>query len=107
MAHHRSLRDPWRDGGWVTAVVITAFALPVLGLGLVETLGFLGVALLAAGAFVALNQAATAIFGRPGRLASIAVLVLAAATGIVSTLPGPLYVVVRLVAPVRTFATRG
>ena len=33
----------------------------------------------------------TAIFGRAGRLASLAVLVLASATGIVSTLPGPLY----------------
>lgn len=48
-------------------------------------------ALLAAGAFVALNQAATGIFGRPGRLASLAVLILGAATGILSTLPGPLY----------------
>ncbi len=54
-----------------------------------RVLGFLAVALLAAGAFVALNQAATAILGSPGRLASLAVLVLAAATGILSTLSGP------------------
>lgn len=84
---------PGATAAGLAAVAITAFAVPVLGLGFVETLGFLGVALLAAAAFVALNQAATAIFGRPGRLASIAVLVLTAATGIVSTLPGPLYVV--------------
>ncbi|RSM75929.1 hypothetical protein DMH04_37105 [Kibdelosporangium aridum] len=73
------------------AVAITAIAAPVLQLTFARTLGFLGVALLAALAFVAINQAVTGIFGRPGRLASLAVLILAVATGIMSTLPSPLY----------------
>ncbi|MER6893563.1 YhgE/Pip domain-containing protein, partial [Amycolatopsis sp. NPDC000740] len=75
----------------LAAVAITAIAVPVLKLGLGSTVGFLLIALLAASAFVALNQAATAIFGRAGRIASLAVLVLAGATGVLSTLPGPLY----------------
>ncbi|TDO33972.1 putative membrane protein [Kribbella sp. VKM Ac-2527] len=75
----------------LAAAVITAIAVPVLGLGFVATLGFLAVALLAAFAFVSLNQAAAAIFGRSGRLASLAVLILAAATGAISTLPSPFY----------------
>ena len=75
----------------MAGLAVTAIAAPVLDLSVAGTFGFLAVALLAAGAFVALNQAATGIFGRPGRLASLAVLVLGAATGILSTLPGPLY----------------
>ena len=82
---------PGATAAALAALAITAIAVPALGLGLAGTLGFLAVTLLAASAFVAVNQAATAIFGRPGRLASLAVLVLAAATGIVSTLPEPLY----------------
>lgn len=82
---------PGATAAALAGLVITAIAAPVLRLGAAGTLGFLAVALLAAGAFVALNQAATAIFGRPGRLASLAVLVLGAATGILSTLPRPLY----------------
>jgi putative membrane protein len=82
---------PGATAAWLAGLVITAIAAPVLNLGVVGTFGFLAVALLAAGAFVALNQAATGIFGRPGRLASLAVFVLAAATGVLSTLPGPLY----------------
>lgn len=81
-----------------TAAVLAALGLslvlaPFLDLGLGRWLAFLGVTLLAACAFVALNQAATAIFKRPGRLASLAVLVLTAATGVVSTIPGPLYAI--------------
>lgn len=75
------------------AVVISAVAIPVLGLHLSAAAGFLGVALLAAAAFVALNQALAAIFGPGGRLASLAVAVLTVATGVVSTLPGPLYAI--------------
>ncbi|GAB3163308.1 hypothetical protein GCM10027258_83460 [Amycolatopsis stemonae] len=82
---------PGATAAALAALAITAIAVPVLKLGVASTVGFLLIALLAASAFVALNQAATAIFGRAGRLASLAVLVLAAATGIVSTLPGPLY----------------
>lgn len=82
---------PGATAAGLAALAITAIAVPVLKLGVAGTLGFLLIALLAASAFVALNQAATAIFGRAGRIASLAVLVLAGATGIVSTLPGPLY----------------
>lgn len=82
---------PGATAAALAGLVITAIAAPVLDLSVASTVGFLAVALLAAGSFVALNQAATGIFGRPGRLASLAVLVLAAATGILSTLPGPLY----------------
>ncbi|WP_406635084.1 YhgE/Pip family protein [Amycolatopsis sp. WGS_07] len=82
---------PGATAAGLAAIAITAIAVPVLELGLGGTAGFLLIALLAASAFVALNQAATAIFGRAGRIASLAVLVLAGATGVVSTLPGPLY----------------
>ncbi|WP_037366869.1 YhgE/Pip family protein [Amycolatopsis orientalis] len=82
---------PGATAAALAALAITAIAVPVLKLGVAGTLGFLLIALLAASAFVALNQAATAIFGRAGRIASLAVLVLAGATGVVSTLPGPLY----------------
>jgi putative membrane protein len=82
---------PGAAAAGLAALAITAIAIPVLKLGVVGSVGFLLIALLAASAFVALNQAAAAIFGRAGRLASLAILVLAAATGIVSTLPGPLY----------------
>ncbi|WP_039912023.1 membrane protein, partial [Amycolatopsis vancoresmycina] len=82
---------PGATAAALAALAIAAIAVPVLGLGFAGTVGFLLIALLAASAFVALNQAATAIFGRAGRTASLAVLVLAGATGVVSTLPGPLY----------------
>jgi putative membrane protein len=82
---------PGATAAALAALAITAIAVPVLKLGFAGTIGFLLIALLAASAFVALNQAATAIFGRAGRIASLAVLVLAGATGVVSTLPGPLY----------------
>ncbi|WP_372669221.1 YhgE/Pip family protein [Amycolatopsis kentuckyensis] len=82
---------PGATAAALAALAITAIAVPVLELGFAGTIGFLLIALLAASAFVALNQAATAIFGRAGRIASLAVLVLAGATGVVSTLPGPLY----------------
>ncbi|MFJ7218863.1 YhgE/Pip family protein [Amycolatopsis sp. NPDC098790] len=82
---------PGATAAALAALAITAIAVPVLKLGFAGTVGFLLIALLAASAFVALNQAATAIFGRAGRIASLAVLVLAGATGVVSTVPGPLY----------------
>lgn len=82
---------PGATAAALAAVAITAIAIPALHLGVGGSFEFLGVVLLAAFAFVSLNQAVTAIFGRAGRLASLAVLVLASATGIVSTLPGPLY----------------
>ncbi|MGH8878672.1 MAG: YhgE/Pip domain-containing protein, partial [Stackebrandtia sp.] len=75
----------------MAALAISAIAIPVLGLGPARALTFTAVALLASFAFVALNQAAVAIFGRAGRLASLAVLVLTGALGVVSTVPAPLY----------------
>ena len=84
---------PGATAAALAAVAITAIAVPVLRLGVGATFAFLAVAVMAALAFVSLNQAVTAVFGRAGRLASLAVLVLAAATGIVSTLPGPLYAI--------------
>lgn len=82
---------PGATAAALAAVAITAMAIPALGLGVAASFEFLGAALLAAFAFVSLNQAVAAIFGRAGRLASLAVLVLGAATGIVSTLPSPFY----------------
>ncbi|MEV0893771.1 YhgE/Pip family protein [Promicromonospora sp. NPDC050262] len=73
------------------ALVISAVAIPVLRLHLSAAVGFVLVALLSAATFVALNQALAAIFGPAGRLASLAVAVLTVATGVVTTLPGPLY----------------
>ncbi|GAB3899429.1 hypothetical protein GCM10029964_085350 [Kibdelosporangium lantanae] len=84
---------PGATAAALAALAITAIAVPILKLGIAGTIGFLLIALLAASAFVALNQAATAIFGRAGRIASLAVLILASATGVVSTLPGPLYAI--------------
>jgi putative membrane protein len=75
----------------LTAAAVTAIAAPVLRLGFTRSLSFLAIALLAAYAFVALNQSVIAILGRSGRHASLAVLLLTVSTGVVSTLPGPLY----------------
>ncbi|MDA3627355.1 YhgE/Pip family protein [Saccharopolyspora sp. WRP15-2] len=74
----------------IGAVVVSAALAPFLDLSFGSWAAFAGVTLLAALAFVALNQALTALFGNPGRIVSIAVLVLAAATGVVSTIPGTL-----------------
>ncbi|MFC3494409.1 YhgE/Pip family protein [Glycomyces rhizosphaerae] len=87
---------PGAAAAGVAALAITAIAVPVLDLSASRGLRFLGVAVLAAVAFVALNQAAVAIFGRAGRLVSGAVLVLTAALGVVSTVPSPLYGIVGL-----------
>ena len=82
---------PGTAAAGLAAAVSTAIAAPILRLGFAGTAGFLGIALLAAGTFVALNQSATALVGRAGRLASLAVLLLTVGTGIVSNLPAPLY----------------
>lgn len=72
----------------VTGVVITAGLWPVLELGFGDAMAFLGVTLLAAAAFMVLNQALVAIFKRPGRFVSIAVLVLTLVVNVISTIPG-------------------
>ncbi|ADD45369.1 YhgE/Pip domain-containing protein [Stackebrandtia nassauensis] len=92
----------------LAALALTVIAVPVLGLGIMRALGFGAVALLAALTFVSLNQAAVAIFGRAGRLASLTVLLLTAATGVISTLPSPLYAVAGyLPTHAATLALRG
>lgn len=53
-----------------------------------DALTLLVVLVLAAGTFTVVNQAAVAIFKRPGRFASIAVLVLTVAGDVVSSVPG-------------------
>ena len=82
---------PGATAAALAAIAITLIAAPLQHLSIVETLAFLGVTLLAAGSFVAVNQAAAAIFGNGGRVASIAVFVLTAATGVISALPSTLY----------------
>jgi putative membrane protein len=53
----------------------------------------LGVTLLTSLTFIALNQAVTAIFRRPGRYVSIAVLVLTLVTSLMSTIPAALHTI--------------
>jgi putative membrane protein len=104
---------PGATAAALAALAISAIAVPVLSLDVPNALGFLAVALLAAFAFVALNQAATATFGRGARLASLVVLVLAAATGILSNLPDPIYTIAAYLPPhgavlaLRAIATDG
>ncbi|GAA4612586.1 YhgE/Pip family protein [Saccharopolyspora hordei] len=75
----------------VGAVVVSAALAPFLDLSFGSWAAFAGVTLLAALAFVAVNQALTALFGTGGRVVSLVVLALAAATGVVSTVPGLLH----------------
>lgn len=75
----------------LAAVGLSAVLAPLLELSFGRWCALLGVSLLAALTFVALNQALVAIFRRPGRHASLAVLVLTIATSVVATIPGPLY----------------
>lgn len=71
----------------VTAATISLALAPFLDLGVGAWFGLLGVAVLTANTFAAVNHAVVSIFGRPGRLASIAVLVLTLAMGVVATIP--------------------
>jgi putative membrane protein len=81
-----------------TVAVLAAFALslvlvPILSLAVGRWFALLGVTFLTALTFMALNQAVTAIFKRPGRFASIAVLVLALVTSLMSTIPSALHTI--------------
>ena len=73
------------------ALVISVIAVPLLDLKATTAVAFLLVSLLAAGSFVAINQALAAVLGSAGRLLSLVLGVLAVATGVVTTIPGPLY----------------
>lgn len=71
----------------IAASALSLLLAPFLHLDPGRWFALLAVALLAALAFVAVNQAVVAIFKRPGRLVSLAVLVLTLATGVISTMP--------------------
>ena len=75
----------------IAALITTTIAVPALHLTLARALAFGLVTLIAAWSFTALNQSALALLGRNGRHVSLTVLLVTAATGILSTLPGPLY----------------
>ncbi|GEL17026.1 YhgE/Pip domain-containing protein [Pseudonocardia asaccharolytica] len=72
----------------VAAALLGLLIAPVLGLAVGGWFALLGVLLLSALAFNAVNQAVVAALRRPGRIVSTAVLVLTLAAGVVSTVPG-------------------
>src|SRR5699024_6496937 len=74
----------------LAGVITSGVLIPFLSLTVAEWFALLGVTVLAANAFMALNHAAVMLVGRGGRFVSLAVLVLTVATGIVSTIPGVL-----------------
>jgi putative membrane protein len=77
----------------LAAITLSAILIPVLHLGAGRWLQLLGVTMLTALTFIVLNQAATAIFKRPGRFASITVLVLAVVTSLTSAIPRTLHTI--------------
>lgn len=84
----------------ITVSVLAAFALSAILMVILDiTVGrwfaLVGVTVLAALTFMALNQAVTATLKRPGRFASIAVLVLALVTSLMSTIPTALHAIGR------------
>lgn len=74
----------------VVAAALSLILLPILNITAAQWFQLAGVNALTALTFVALNHALTAIFGRPGRFASIAILVLTLITSLTSTIPAPL-----------------
>lgn len=77
----------------LAACALSVILIPILDLSVGRWFQLLGVTLLTALTFMALNQAVTAIFKRPGRFASIAVLVLALVTSLMSTIPAALHTI--------------
>ena len=77
----------------LAAVALSVILVPILDLGVARWFALAGVTLLTALTFVALNQAVTAIFKRPGRFASITVFVLALVTSLMSTIPALLHTI--------------
>ncbi|WP_163507561.1 YhgE/Pip family protein [Fodinicola acaciae] len=71
----------------IVAAVLSLVFVPILKLNLVGWLGFFAVGLLAALTFTVVNQAFVAIFKRPGRFLSVAILLWTIATGVISTVP--------------------
>ena len=103
----RRTRDSARGVGWITmrsalpaaaigAVqgVIAGIVLPIaLGYDFSKAMAFFGIAVLAGVAFGLLMQGLSALLGGFGRFIAFALLVVAFAVGIVSTVPGPLAVI--------------
>jgi len=77
----------------LAAVALSLILVPVLNITAGRWFELLGVTLLIALTFMALNQAVTAVFRRPGRYLSITVLVLALVTSLMSTIPAALHAV--------------
>ncbi|MGA5544931.1 YhgE/Pip family protein [Mycobacterium sp. NPDC051198] len=77
----------------LAAFALSAILIPILDITAGRWFELLGVTVLTALTFMALNQAVTAIFKRPGRFASIAVLVLALVTSLMSTIPAALHTI--------------
>ncbi len=75
----------------VSAILLSVTLIPVLHLPAGRWFGLLGVTILTALTFTALNQAATAAFDLAGRFVCIAVLVLAVVTSLTSTIPPALH----------------
>jgi len=77
----------------LAAVALSLILIPILNIAAGRWFQLLGVTLLTSLTFMALNQAVTAIFKRPGRFASITVLVLALVTSLMSTIPAALHTI--------------
>ena len=77
----------------LASVSLSLILIPILNLTVGQWFQLLAVTLLTSLTFMALNQAVTAIFKRPGRFASITVLVLALVTSLMSTIPAALHTV--------------
>jgi putative membrane protein len=75
----------------LAAMMLSCILIPVLHLAAGRWFGLLGIAILTGLTFIALNQAATAVFHLAGRFACIAVLVLAVVTSLTSTIPPTLH----------------
>lgn len=77
----------------LASVALSLILIPILNISAERWFAVEGVILLTALTFMALNQSVTAIFKRPGRFASITVLVLALVTSLMSTIPAALHTV--------------
>jgi YhgE/Pip-like protein len=77
----------------LAAVALSLILVPILSITAGRWFELLAVTLLTALTFMTLNQAVTAIFKRPGRFASITVLVLALVTSLMSTIPAALHTI--------------
>lgn len=77
----------------LAALTLCLVLIPILDLSIARWAALFAATTLAALTFVALNQAAVAVFGRGGRFVSIAVLVVAVVTSLTSTIPAALHAI--------------